>query len=88
MRDFGDLIQRQRLAKGWSRETLAERAGLELSMVNDAETATDRLDFSVAQSLADALGLAIVRCAPEPPKDLDPDPEDIARLAKIAYGKA
>jgi transcriptional regulator with XRE-family HTH domain/predicted ATPase len=56
---LGDLIQRYRLVRGWSQETLAQRAEVSPQAVSDIETGVTRMPRpSTLARLSAALGLA------------------------------
>lgn len=53
---FGERIRHLREERGWSQETLAEKAGLHFTYVSQIERGTRNPGLTVVARLADALG--------------------------------
>jgi transcriptional regulator with XRE-family HTH domain len=58
-RHVGANLRRERMARGWSQEYLAERAGLDRRTVGSIENATRSPLFDHLALLADALGIPL-----------------------------
>ena len=58
MESFGDVIRRERVARGWSQQRLANAAGLNRSHVTTIETGKIEMpQYDTVQALAKALGM-------------------------------
>lgn len=58
MESFGDVIRRERVARGWSQQRLANAAGLNRSHVTTIETGKIGMpQYETVQALAKALGM-------------------------------
>ncbi|MBX3482408.1 helix-turn-helix domain-containing protein [Phenylobacterium sp.] len=59
LRHFAANLRRERKAKGWSQEELAEQAGVDRTYVSGIERAVRNPTITNVKRLADALGVSI-----------------------------